>query len=52
MMMNIVFMMLIYQPKWTIDVAPCFVLPANQALVYIIHNNGLCHSALSYKHYY
>jgi hypothetical protein len=43
---NIVFMMLICQPKLTIDVAPCFVLQATRSLVGILHNNGLRHSAL------
>jgi hypothetical protein len=33
---NIGFMMLICQPKLTIDVAPCFVLPANRSLVLVI----------------
>jgi hypothetical protein len=32
------FMMLIYQPKRTIDVAPCFVLRANRSQISILHN--------------
>jgi hypothetical protein len=48
---NIVFMMLMCQPNFTIDVAPCFVLRANRSLVGILHNNGLRHSALSYSTY-
>jgi hypothetical protein len=39
---------LMCQPKLTVAVAPCFVLPANRSLVGILHNNGLRHSALSY----
>jgi hypothetical protein len=46
MLINIAFMMLMCQPKLTIDVAPCFVLRANRSLVGILHNNGLRHSAL------
>jgi hypothetical protein len=34
---------------FTIDVAPCFVLLANRSLVDILHNNGLRHSALSFR---
>jgi hypothetical protein len=40
-------MMLIYQPKFIIDVVPCLVLPANRSLVGILHNNGLRHTALA-----
>jgi hypothetical protein len=36
----------LYQPNFTIDVAPCFVLKTNQSLIGILYNNGLCHSAL------
>jgi hypothetical protein len=43
-------MMLMCQPKLTIDVAPCFVLQANRFLVGILRNNGLRHSAFSYIH--
>jgi hypothetical protein len=32
------------QPKFTIDVAPCFILRANRYLVDTLHNNGLRHS--------
>jgi hypothetical protein len=45
---NIVFMILICPPKVTIDVAPCFVLPANRSLVDILHNNVLRHSEWSH----
>jgi hypothetical protein len=41
MFRKIVFMMLMCQPKLTIDVAPCFVLQANRSLIGILHNNGL-----------
>jgi hypothetical protein len=40
-------MMLICQPNFTIDVAPCFVSRANRSLVGILYNNGLRHSAAS-----
>jgi hypothetical protein len=42
---DIGFIVLICQPKFTIDVAPCFVLQDNRFLVGILHNNGLRHSA-------
>jgi hypothetical protein len=31
-------------PNYTIDVAPCFVSPANQPLFCILYNNELRHS--------
>jgi hypothetical protein len=42
-------MTLICQPKLTIDVAPCFVLPACQSMVVILHNNGLRYTAQYYN---
>jgi hypothetical protein len=33
---NIVFMMLMSQPQFAIDVAPCFVLPAKRSLAFYI----------------
>jgi hypothetical protein len=41
--------MLMCQPNFTIDVARCFVLPANRSLVSILHNKGLRHSTHSYS---
>jgi hypothetical protein len=42
LLINIVFMMLICQPNFTIDVASCFVsVQANRSLVDILHNIGL-----------
>jgi hypothetical protein len=35
---------------FTKDIAPCLVLPAKRSLIGILHNNGLRHSAPSYKH--
>jgi hypothetical protein len=35
---NAFFVMIICQPNFTIDVAPCFVLLANRSLVGILHN--------------
>jgi hypothetical protein len=59
LLINVVIMMLICQPKLTKDVALCFVLRANRALVSILHNNGLRHTALAHRrahgdvsHYY
>jgi hypothetical protein len=47
---HIVFMMLLCQPNFTINVAPCFVLRANRSQVGILHNNGLRHSAPFYAY--
>jgi hypothetical protein len=41
-------MMLICQPKFTKDVAPCFVLRDNRSLIGILRKNGLGHFAHSY----
>jgi hypothetical protein len=46
---NILFMMLIYQPKLATNVSPCFVSPANRSLVGILHNNRLRHRARCWR---
>jgi hypothetical protein len=49
LLINIVFMMLICLPDFTVDVAPRFVLRANRSLVGFLHNNELRYRSLSHN---